>query len=63
MAILAIGYPVALLAKAEERETRGLISMAIISSFASGDTANCTLQPPSKSPILRIILIDMSRIF
>ena len=27
-------------AKAEERETRGLISMAIMSSFASGETAN-----------------------
>ena len=39
-AIFAIGYPVALDAKAEERETRGLISMAIMSSFASGETAN-----------------------
>ena len=39
-AILAIGYPVALLAKADERETRGLISMAMISSESSGLTAN-----------------------
>ena len=44
-AILAMGYPVALDANAEERDTRGLISMAMISSFSSGLTANCTLQP------------------
>ena len=36
--------------------------MAIISSFSSGLTANCTLQPPAKSPMLRIILMAMSRI-
>ena len=40
VAILAIGYPVAFEAKAEDRETRGLISMAIISSSSSGLTAN-----------------------
>src|SRR5690606_35865933 len=62
-AILAIGYPVALLANAEERDTRGLISMAIIFSSSSGLTANCTLQPPAKSPILRIIWMAISRIF
>ena len=39
-AIFAIGYPVAFEAKAEERETRGLISMAIICSSTSGLTAN-----------------------
>ena len=61
-AIFAIGYPVAFDAKAEERETLGLISIAIISSFSSALTANCTLQPPEKSPILRIILIAISRI-
>ena len=33
LAIFAIGYPVALEAKAEERETLGFISIAIISSF------------------------------
>ena len=62
VAILAIGYPVAFEAKAEDRETRGLISMAIISSSSSGLTANWTLQPPAKSPILRIIWIAISRI-
>ena len=40
VATFAIGYPVALLANADERETLGLISMAIISSFSSGETAN-----------------------
>ena len=40
LAILAIGYPVAFDAKAEERDTLGLISIAIISSFSSGLTAN-----------------------
>ena len=39
-AILAIGYPVALEAKAEDLLTLGLISMAMISSFSSGETAN-----------------------
>ena len=33
-AILAMGYPVALLARAEERLTRGLISMAMISTLS-----------------------------
>ncbi len=61
VAIFAIGYPVAFEASAEDLETRGLISMAIISSASSGLTANCTLQPPAKSPIFRIILIAMSR--
>ena len=39
-AILAIGYPVAFEASAEDLETLGLISIAIISSFSSGLTAN-----------------------
>ena len=60
-AILAIGYPVALLANAEERLTRGLISMAMISSV-SGLSANCTLQPPEKFPRSRIIRIAVLRI-
>ena len=55
VATFAIGYPVAFDAHADERETLGLISMAIMSSFSSGETANCTLHPPSKSPIERII--------
>ena len=62
-AILAMGYPVAFDANAEERDTRGLISMAMMSSFASGETANCTLHPPAKFPIARIIRMAMSRIF
>ena len=43
-------------AKAEDRETLGLISIPIISSV-SGLTANWTLHPPAKSPIPFIILI------
>ena len=35
-----MGYPVAFDAKAEDLETRGLISIAIISSLSSGLTAN-----------------------
>ena len=54
MAILAIGYPVALEAKAEERLTLGLISIATKRS-EPGSMANCTLQPPAKVPIERII--------
>src|SRR5690606_41527228 len=45
-ATFAIGYPVAFDASAEERETRGCISIPIISSSLSGLNANCTLQPP-----------------
>ena len=40
-----MGYPVALLARAEERLTRGLTSMTAYSN-ESGFKANCTLQPP-----------------
>src|SRR5688500_10470232 len=60
-AILAIGYPVALDASAEDRLTLGLISMAMISSV-SGLMANCTLQPPAKLPRSRIIMIAVLRI-
>ena len=61
-AIFAIGYPVAFDASAELRLTLGLISMAMISS-SSGFTENCTLQPPANTPMLRIILNAMSRMF
>jgi hypothetical protein len=46
VAIFAIGYPVALDANAEERDTRGLISIATISSFrqAKRQTARYNLQ-------------------
>eukprot|EP00958_Prasinococcus_capsulatus_P026715 scaffold4987_cov363-Prasinococcus_capsulatus_cf.AAC.4 len=59
-AILAIGNPVALEAKADERETRGFISMTMTSPSA-GFTANCTLEPPHATPISRMISIDASR--
>ena len=44
-AILAIGYPVALLANAEDRDTRGLTSITL-KSPVFWSTANCTLHPP-----------------
>jgi hypothetical protein len=54
VAIFAIGYPVALDANAEERDTRGLISIATISSFrqAKRQTARYNLL---QIPMLRII--------
>ncbi len=60
-AILAIGNPVALEASAEERDTRGFISITIIRP-SSGLTANCTFEPPVSTPISRRIAIDASRI-
>ena len=48
-AILAIGKPVALEARALERETRGFISMTTIRPVA-GSSANCTLEPPVATP-------------
>ena len=45
-AILAMGNPVALDAKADERLTRGFISTTSISAV-SGFTQNCTFAPPS----------------
>jgi hypothetical protein len=51
-ATLAIGKPVALEASAEERETRGFISMTTMRpSF--GLIENCTLEPPVSTPISR----------
>jgi hypothetical protein len=44
----AIGKPVALLASAEDREVRGLISMTTIRSV-SGSWANWTFVPPMTS--------------
>ena len=61
VAIFAMGYPEAFEARDEERDTRGLISMATISSFSSGETANCTLHPPEKLPMARIMRMAMSR--
>src|SRR5690606_31910396 len=59
-AIFAIGYPVAFEANAEDLLTRGLISMAMISSV-SGFKANCTLQPPAKLPRFLIMVIAVLR--
>ncbi len=59
--IRAIGKPVALEARAEERETRGFISMTSIWPSA-GFTANWMLQPPAATPISRMIAIAASRI-
>ena len=44
-ATLAMGYPVALLARADERLTRGFTSITQYSKL-SGFRAYCTLQPP-----------------
>ncbi len=57
----AIGKPVALLASAEERDTRGFISMTSSSPFA-GLTANWMLHPPASTPISRITAQAASRI-
>ena len=61
-AILAMGKPVALEARAEDRDTRGFISMIIISPLA-GLRANCTLDPPVSTPISRMMAREASRIF
>src|SRR5512137_2616743 len=57
-ATLAIGYPVALDASAEDLDTRGLTSMTMY-SCVFGCRANCTLQPPSTLRA-RIIFNDAS---
>ncbi len=51
----------ALDASADERETRGFISITI-SRPLSGLTANCTFEPPVSTPISRRIAIDALRI-
>ena len=50
---MAIGNPVALDASAEERLTRGFISITTMSPF-SGLRANCTLEPPVSTPTRRM---------
>ncbi len=47
-------------ASAEERDTRGFISMTS-SRPSVGLTANCTLEPPHSTPILRSTAIEASR--
>ena len=59
-ATLAIGKPVAFEASAEERETRGFISITIMRPFA-GLIANCTFEPPVSTPISRRIAIEALR--
>ena len=48
-AIFAMGKPVAFEASAEERETRGFISMTTMRPVL-GSTANWTFEPPVSSP-------------
>ncbi len=55
-----MGNPVALLARAEDRETRGFISMITMRPSA-GFTANWMLEPPVSTPISRITAIAASR--
>jgi hypothetical protein len=59
-ATLAIGKPVALDASADERDTRGFISMTIMRPV-SGLTANCTFEPPVSTPISRSTASEASR--
>ena len=55
-----MGKPVAFDASAEERDTRGFISMTIMRPL-SGLTANCTLEPPVSTPIFSRMASDAAR--
>ncbi len=55
-----MGKPVAFEARAEERDTRGFISMTTMRPSA-GLTANCTLEPPVSTPISRSTAIEAAR--
>jgi hypothetical protein len=59
-ATFAIGKPVALEAKADERDTRGFISITIMRP-SCGFTENCTLEPPVSTPISRNTARDALR--
>ena len=59
-AIFAIGKPVALLASAELRETRGFISITIMRPVA-GSMANWMFEPPVSTPTARMIAAAASR--
>ena len=59
-AIFAIGKPVALDASADERDTRGFISITTIRPSA-GLTANWMLQPPVSTPTSRSTAMPRSR--
>ncbi|MNE21467.1 hypothetical protein D3C80_1146320 [compost metagenome] len=58
---MAMGKPVALDARAEERDTRGFISMTTMRPSA-GLIAHWTLEPPVSTPISRRTLIEPVRI-
>jgi len=60
-AILAIGKPVAFDASADDRDTRGFISITTWRPVC-GSTANCTFDPPVSTPTRRMQAIDASRI-
>ncbi len=55
-----MGKPVALEASAEERDTRGFISITTMRPV-SGSTAHCTLEPPVSTPISRSTAIEAAR--
>ena len=57
-----MGNPVAFEASADDRETRGFISITIILPSV-GLTANWILHPPVATPTSRIIFIERSRNF
>ena len=59
-ATLAIGKPVALEASAEERDTRGFISITTMRP-SSGLMENCTFEPPVSTPISRNTARDALR--
>ena len=59
-AILAMGKPVAFDARADERETRGFISITTMRP-SSGFTAHWTLDPPVSTPISRKTAIEPLR--
>ena len=61
-AILAIGNPVALDASADDRDTRGFISITTRRP-SSGLIANWMLQPPVATPTARRMSIPRSRMF
>ena len=60
VAIFAMGKPVAFDASAEERDTRGFISITSMRP-SCGLMANCTLEPPVSTPISRSTAIDALR--
>ena len=59
-AIFAMGKPVAFDASAEERDTRGFISMTTTRPSCAL-MPNCTLEPPVSTPILRSTAMEASR--